>query len=117
MEKNGKLSCASLSQFPSWKFSNSVPPDWSEKFGQDFPWTQSSSKWQLLGWCRMATSHRLLLTAKDILVVQFQTQPDEVIWGGLGFVKRYSGDLLGLNGYDFAKEIGKFGGVFCTSRC
>ena len=22
---------------------------WSEKFGQDFPWTQSSSKWQLLG--------------------------------------------------------------------
>lgn len=61
----------------------------------------------------MATSHRLLLTAKDILVVQFQTQPDEVIWGGLGFV-RYSWDLLGLNGYDLAKEIGKFGGVFCT---
>jgi hypothetical protein len=57
------------------------------------------------------------LTAKDILVVQFQTQPDEVIWGGLGFVKRYSRDLLGLNGYDLAKEIGKFGGVFCTSRC
>ena len=47
-------------------------------------------------------------------MVQFQTQPDEVTWAGY----RRTPGLLRLNGvYDLAKGNGKFGGVFCTSRC